>query len=182
MGCREASAVDDLLSSLHYSRTCFCLNNVFTSLYRANKRHCPASYSVSKKLRKSLACSDSDNEADSTERCTLYDVYEGLGYRILEVHPVSGIQSALQELCCKKCGSGPVCLKKDLFSRCGLRTYPYIFCKNCSVKILHVVSLVPRLSLSLPLDFVRANIMREKLKESEREPAMEPCPPEAFLN
>ena len=31
----------------------------------------------------------------------------------------------------------------------------------------HIVSLVPRLSLSLPLNFTRVNIMHKKLKERE---------------
>ena len=38
-------------------------------------------------------------------------MYEGVGSRILDVY---GIQSVLQELCCEKCGGGPVHFKKDI--------------------------------------------------------------------
>ena len=61
------------------------------------------------------------------------DVCEGSGSRILEV---SGIQCALQELCCKQCGDGPLTFKEDISCRQGLCTNPYIFCANCQAKII----------------------------------------------
>ena len=40
----------------------------------------------------------------------------------------SGIQSVLEELCCKQCGSGPATFKEDISNRHGLCTNPYIHC------------------------------------------------------
>ena len=86
-----------------------------------------------KKLCKSSSYNKSDGGSESTEsELETYDMYEGKGSRILEV---SGIQRALQELCCKKCGGGPVRFKEDIFGKHGLCTHPYFFCENCSVKI-----------------------------------------------
>ena len=83
--------------------------------------------------QKKLCKSSSFNGSKSPEsELETYDMYEGVGSRILEV---SGIQSALQELCCKKCGDGPVLFKEDIFSKHGLCTHPYFFCEKCSVKI-----------------------------------------------
>ena len=83
--------------------------------------------------QKKLCKSSSFNGSKSPEsELETYDMYEGVGSRILEV---SGIQIALQELCCKKCGDGPVLFKEDTFSKYGLCPHPYFFCEKCSVKI-----------------------------------------------
>lgn len=78
-----------------------------------------------KKLCKSYGTTGTDSEATSSEsKLDTDDVYEGSGSRILEV---SGIQRALQELCCKQCGGGPLSFKEEISYKSGLCTNPYIF-------------------------------------------------------
>ena len=68
--------------------------------------------------------SGSESESDFD-----YDAYEGKGTRLLEV---SGLQSALQGVCCKECGGGPISFRENFLKRQGLCTEPFLFCENCS--------------------------------------------------
>ena len=65
-----------------------------------------------KKLCKSPYFDDSkDSDSGSSDSDTeSYESYEGKGMRLFEV---AGLQAALQSVCCKECGGGPVVLRED---------------------------------------------------------------------
>ena len=42
------------------------------------------------------------------------------------------MQSALEGVCCKHCGSGPILFREDVSRRQGLCTYPFLYCESCT--------------------------------------------------
>ena len=84
-----------------------------------------------KKLCKSPYFDDSkDSDSGSSDSDTeSYESYEGKGMRLFEV---AGLQAALQSVCCKECGGGPVVLREDFSKWQGLCTQPHLFCESCS--------------------------------------------------
>ena len=77
-----------------------------------------------------LVASDSSSSESDFET---YDTYEEKGTRLFEV---AGLQTALQGLCCKECGAGPVVLKEDFSNRQGLCTNWCIHCLCISCVLL----------------------------------------------
>ncbi len=61
-----------------------------------------------KKLSKSAYFGDSDSGSSDSD-CESYELYEDKGMRLFEV---AGLQAALQSVCCKECGGGPVVLRE----------------------------------------------------------------------
>ena len=50
----------------------------------------------------------------------------------MRLFEVAGLQAALQSVCCKECGGGPVILREDFSKQQGFCTQPYLFCEGCS--------------------------------------------------
>ena len=42
------------------------------------------------------------------------------------------MQSALEGVCCKHCGSGPILFHEDVSRQQGLCTYPFLYCESCT--------------------------------------------------
>lgn len=71
-----------------------------------------------KKLCKSTYFHDTD-VSDSSDSDSDIESYEGKGMRLFEV---AGLQAALQSVCCKECGGGPIVLREDFSKRQGFCT------------------------------------------------------------
>ena len=74
------------------------------------------------------AAHDYSSSKSEVEECEC----AGKGTRILEV---SGLQSALEGVCCKHCGSGPILFREDVSRRQGLCTFPFLYCLNCTTAL-----------------------------------------------
>lgn len=61
-----------------------------------------------------------------------FEVYEVEGMQMLEV---AGLQTALESVCSKECGSGPNVFKEDFLKKQGLYTAPSLYCENWSLFI-----------------------------------------------
>ena len=89
----------------------------------------PAPTASVKKLSASPHATYGNSSSESeVEECKC----DGKGARILEV---SGLQSALEGVCCKHCGSGPIVFREDVSKRQGLYTSPFLYCESCTTAL-----------------------------------------------